>query len=79
MKGNHALITAAKAAVMYRVANRLNGGRTIYQFDDGSYDFFLVGEPVSSYNGRDYKVYQRHEYRLVATWLGAWVESEGVS
>ena len=76
MKGNYRTAQAAKTALLKHIDR---DGAFVVQFDDGSYDFFLVGEPVSSYNGRDYKVYQRHEYLLVATWLGAWVESEGVA
>ena len=76
MKGNYRTVQAAKTALLKHIDR---DGAFVVRFDDGSYDFFLVGEPVSSYNGRDYKVYQPHEYRLVATWLGAWVESEGVA
>lgn len=37
MKGNHATRESAKEAVMSRVHQGLRGGRTIYEFDDGSY------------------------------------------
>ena len=76
MKGNYRSEQAAKTALLKHIDR---DGAFVVVFDDGSYDFFLHGEPVSNYNGRDYKVYQPHEYLLVATWLRAWVEPEGVS
>jgi len=75
MKGNYRSEQAAKTALLKHIDR---DGAFVVQFDDGTFDFFLRGEPVSNYNGVAYRVYQRHEYRLVATWLGAWVEPEGV-
>ena len=71
MKGNHALITAAKEAVMYRVASRLNGGRTIYQFDDGSYALEpWDGRPFSRLDDAGNRViYGPHEYRAVLMYV----------
>lgn len=69
-KGNFATEQAAKTALR---AHLDHDGAFVVAFDDGSFDFYLYGQPVSSYNGRNYRIYDTSEYKLLAVWRGAWL------
>ena len=71
MKGTYRTREEAKEAVLLRVKKNLTGGRTIYEFDDGSYGIALNPGHHFSYRGADgaYTSYGKHEYWHILTYV----------
>ena len=69
MKGTYGTREEAKQAVLLRRAKYLAGGRTIYEFDDGSYGIALKPGGGFSYRQADgtYTSYGKHEYWPILT------------